>query len=121
MRQPLGSRAHGIMDYVTGASLVAASRLPPLKGTFAGTVAAATGSNVLGLSAVTDYEVGLLRLLPFKAHLALDALTGVGLLALPWIADQAENARDRIVPLAIGVLELGAVIATDPEGRGLTG
>jgi hypothetical protein len=121
MRRPLGSRGHGIMDYVTGASLLGASRLPPLRGRFAGTVAAATGANVLGLSAVTDYEVGALRLLPFKAHLAMDALTGIGLLALPWIADAAESAVDRIVPLTVGVMELGAVLATDPEGRGLTG
>jgi hypothetical protein len=121
MRQPLGSRTHGILDYVTGASLVAASRVPPLKGRFAGTVAAATGANVLGLSAVTDYEVGALRLLPFKAHLAMDALTAIGLLGLPWITDQAKSGVDRILPLAVGAMELGAVLLTDPEGRGVTG
>jgi hypothetical protein len=109
------------MDYVAGVTLLGASRLPMLRGTFAGTVAAATGANQVALSAVTDYEVGLLRLLPFKAHLALDALTGVGLLGVPWLAEQAATQRDRIVPVAIGVMEIGAVLLTDPEGRGITG
>ncbi len=81
MRKPIGSLLHGALDYLTGTSLVAASRLPALNGSFAGRALLAAGANHLAYSLVTDYELGALRKLPYKVHLAIDAAGALGLVA----------------------------------------
>ena len=120
MTQPLGSRLHGVLDYLTGAMLIGASRLPALSGRFAGRALAAAGANHLAYSLVTDYELGLVKRLPYKAHLALDAVGALGLAAAPWILGR-EEAVDRWVPGAVGLYELSAVALSDPRGRGRAG
>ena len=114
MQQPIGSKLHGALDYLTGASLVAASQLPVLRDRFAGRALLAAGANHLAYSLVTDYELGLLRKLPYKAHLALDAVGAIGLVAAGATRD---DAVDRFVPLGVGLYELGAVLLSDPDGR----
>ncbi len=122
MRQPIGSRVHGVLDYLTGVSLLAASRVPALRGSFAARAIAVAGANHLAYSAVTDYELGMVRRLPYQAHLALDGVGALGLIAAPWITGVARGSRrDWIIPLGVGVYELGAVMLSDPSGRGAGG
>ena len=115
MKQPIGSRLHGVLDYLTGASLVAASFLPPLRGRFAGRALLAAGANHLAYSLVTDYELGAVRKLPYRVHLALDALGALGLAAA---GATRSKPLDRFVPLGVGAYELGAVLLSDPNGGG---
>jgi hypothetical protein len=115
MTQPIGSRLHGIIDYAVGGSLIAASRLPPLRGRFAGRALLGAGANHLLYSAVTDYEVGLVRKLPYRAHLAVDAVAACGLLAAGLLQN---DALDRAVPLGVALQELTVVALSDPGGAG---
>ena len=117
MRQPIGSQLHGALDYLTGAKLLAASRLPVLRGRFAGRALAAAGASHIAYSVLTDYELGLVRVLPYRAHLALDAVGALGLAAAPWLAG-CKDAVDRWAPVGVGVYELSAVALSDPAGRG---
>jgi hypothetical protein len=117
MKQPIGSRLHGALDYLTGASLVAASRSPVLRGRFAGRALLAAGANHLVYSLVTDYELGVLRKLPYKLHLLLDA---AGALGLASVGATRSDAVDRFVPIGVAVYELGAVLLSDPGGGGPT-
>ena len=120
MNRPIGSRLHGALDYLTGSMLVGASQLPVLRGRFAGRALAAAGAGHLAYSALTDYELGLVKLLPYKAHLALDAAGALGLAAAPWLAGRG-HPIDRWVPTAAGIYELSALALSDPAGRGRVG
>ncbi len=115
MTQPIGSKMHGVLDYATAGGLLAASRLPGLRGSFAGRTLLSAAVNHLSYSPLTNYELGVLRKLPYKAHLALDAISAVGLM---FVGLTQQNARDRYVPIAAGVFELGAVLLSDPRGEG---
>jgi hypothetical protein len=116
MRPPIGSRLHGALDYLTGTKLVAASYLPLLRHTFAGKAMRAAGAGHIGYSLVTDYELGVVKALPYKAHLGIDAVGAVGLAAAPYLARR--EGLDRWVLVAAGIYELGAVLLSDPQGEG---
>jgi hypothetical protein len=120
MTRPIGSRLHGALDYLTGSMLVAASQLPVLRGRFAGRALAVAGTGHLAYSLFTDYELGLVKRIPYKAHLALDAVGALGLAAAPWLLGR-EDQVDRSVPVAVGLYELSAVALSDPAGRGRAG
>jgi len=78
MRKPISTRTHGILDYVTAATLAA---LPSMLGLSERTTRALQMMAIgkLGYSMLTDNELGLARLIPMKAHLAMDAANGVAL------------------------------------------
>ena len=120
MRQPIGSLLHGVLDYLTGFGLLGASRLSLLRGRFAGRALAAAGANHLAYSVLTDYELGIVRRLPYKAHLALDGIGALSLAAAPWLAGR-RRALDRWVPAAVALYELSAVALSDPSGGGRAG
>ena len=120
MTQPIGSKLHGLLDYLTGGMLIAASQLPVLRGRFAGRCLAAAGASHVAYSVLTDYELGLAKLIPYKAHLALDAAGATGLAAAPWIAGR-DDPLDRLVLAGVGLYELSAVAMSDPGGRGRAG
>src|SRR4051794_20733258 len=113
MRRPIGSRLHGALDYLTGTGLVAASLLPPLRDRYAGRALRAAGAGHLAYSLLTDYELGALELLPYRAHLGLDAGGAIGLAATSLARRQG---LDRWLPAAVGAYELSAVALSDPRG-----
>lgn len=82
----LSTRVHGVLDYGTGALLVA---LPWVGGFAIGGpeqwVSVGAGAAVLLYSLLTDYELGAVRRLGMPVHLWLDALGGVFLAASPWV------------------------------------
>jgi hypothetical protein len=119
MRPPIGSRLHGVLDYLTGTSLGAASFVPVLRGTFAGRALRIAGTSHIGYSLVTNYDLGAVKVLPYKGHLGLDAVGAIGLAAAPYVAGR--DGLDRWVPVAVGAYELGAVLLSDPRGRGIGG
>lgn len=102
-----------MLDYLTGTTLVAVSRVPRIRGRFAGRALLTAGATHLVYSLVTDYELGALRKLPYRVHLVLDAV-GAGALALAGATRR--DAIDRFVPMGVGLYELGAVLLSDPHG-----
>lgn len=79
MEKPIPTSIHGVLDYTSAATFFA---LPRMLGWPADATALATGVGVavLGSSLLTKYELGLFKVLPMKAHLMLDAGSGVVLL-----------------------------------------
>jgi len=80
------TRIHGFLDYLFGAVLIAT---PYLLG-FADFKAAHLVMLVIGLGAfgyavITDYELGIWRILKMPAHLAIDVIGGIVLLASPFL------------------------------------
>ena len=70
-------------------------------------------AGTLVYSLLTRYELGLFKVLPMPAHLALDFMSGVALCAAPFILDAESTAR--IVLVALGLFEIMASLMTQPQ------
>ena len=105
------TRVHGMVDYAIGALLIVA---PWLLGFAAGGaetwVPVLLGFGAIGYSLFTDYELGLVRRIPMRMHLGLDAGSGVVLAASPWLFGFAELVY--LPHLILGLLEIGAALTT---------
>lgn len=109
----LSTKAHGVLDYLVGALMIAAPWMFGFANGGAETwVFVALGVAAFIYSLITNYEFGVAKLLSMKTHLAFDTISGLLLAASPWIFDFAE---DVFWPhLIFGLLELGVVVLTDP-------
>jgi hypothetical protein len=85
--QVLSPEVHGVLDYVTGSTLLAAPKLFKFDraGGPAVTIPRVLGSLILGQSAITDYKAGLIKVLPFNLHLAMDYALGPFLALSPFL------------------------------------
>ena len=107
----LSSRAHGVLDYVVGLGLILSPRIFGLDTSIAeGKVPMMLGWAALIYSLLTRYELGLLKVLPFRAHLALDVMSGAFLAASPWLFWFAD--RVWVPHVVIGLFEAAAVVMT---------
>lgn len=111
------TKAHGVADYVTAGALLAAPELFRIdRGSAAGIVPRANGAAAGVYSLLTDYELGARRVLPMRAHLALDAVSGVTLAAVPWLTGGARRGFRNWVPHAlVGATEVGFALLTKTE------
>lgn len=115
MNRPISRQQHGLLDYGY-VPLVAAA--PNLLG-FAvnktpATLARAIAGGVLATTLMTRAEWGLVKVLPFKAHLAADVVVGALSLGAPWLFGFAKDTRARNAFLGIGVLGLMVDLLTQP-------
>ena len=105
------TRVHGVVDYIVGVILIVAPFvLGFADGSAAQWVPIALGIAAILYSLVTDYEWGLVRLLPMPGHLALDAASGVLMAASPWLFGFAD--RVYLPHVIFGVFEILASLAT---------
>lgn len=108
------TRLHGVLDYMTGGMLMAAPELFGLKDVPAAALTPRlAGAGAAAYSLATDYELGAVRVLPMKAHLAMDAASGVALAASPWLLGYARAGRKYWLPhVAVGAFEILAALST---------
>lgn len=107
----ISTRTHGVLDYLTGLLLIAAPYLLGFAdGTAAQYVPQILGVLLLGASLLTDYELGVMRMIPMSVHLTMDIAMGVLLAASPWLFGFA----DRVFwpHLLIGLMEVAAGFMT---------
>lgn len=102
---------HGLIDYIYG---IIAIGVPHVLG-FGGfgadhLVFWFVGFGAILYSLLTDYRLGLIKLIPFRVHLILDVLAGVFLIASPWIFGFAEHVWAPHV--IFGLLDIGVVLLT---------
>jgi len=118
--RPVDSTLHGVVDYMAGATLTTV--LPTLAGVegtrSAGQIRTA-GVIHASYSAMTDYPLGIVKAIPFKMHLALDAIGAIALGATPFVTGQYKQGRSQWVPhVALCAFELMSLAITDPTGEG---
>ncbi|MDX6378361.1 MAG: hypothetical protein QOE98_2664 [Gaiellaceae bacterium] len=120
MPHPVDATLHGVVDYTAGAMLTTIfPRLAGVEGTRSARQIRRAGAIHAGYSSMTDYPLGVTRLLPFKAHLALDALGAVALAATPFLTGQFRQGRRQWMPhVALCLFEFASLAITDPTGRG---
>jgi hypothetical protein len=115
---PISTKLHGVLDYTTGATLIAAPALFGLQGTRAGRILRGFGINHIAYSALTAYELGLGKI-PMRQHLASDALGAVAMAASPLALRTASEGRRHWLPhVLFGVYELTAVALSDTHTGG---
>jgi hypothetical protein len=120
MPRPIDSTLHGATDYTVGSLLTTAfPRLAGIEGTRAARQIRAAGAIHVGYSTITDYPLGIVKLLPYQAHLAIDALGAIALAATPFVTGQWKKGRGQWLPhVALCLFELGSLALTDPTGKG---
>jgi hypothetical protein len=118
--RPIDSTLHGFTDYTVGTALMTAlPRLLHVEGTETGNQMRATGAAHVGYSVFTAYPPGVVKLIPFKVHLAIDAVGALAVGALPFITGQWKKGRKHWVPhVALCAFELTSLVMTDPTGKG---
>jgi len=118
--RPIDSTLHGVTDYSVGAFLMTAfPKLAGIEGTRSAAQIRTAGAVHAGYSTITDYPLGVVKLLPYKAHLSLDALGALALAATPFVTGQYKRGRSQWVPhVALCLFELGSLAMTDPTGYG---
>lgn len=110
----LSTRAHGLIGSVAIAAALAVPVLLRLEEVPASAKSLRLWSaGTIALTAVTDFELGVVRVLPMPAHLAVDALVGPTLAAGPWVLGGATAGRRHWLPHALlGGTELLLALVT---------
>lgn len=107
----ISRRVHGVLDYVVGLLLIIS---PNVFGFATGGIEARIPV-ILGIAALvyslfTNYELGVFKVLSFKAHLTMDVLSGILLAVSPWLFAFSDTVwRPHLL---LGLVEIGAVLMT---------
>jgi hypothetical protein len=118
--QMVDSTLHGVVDYMAGTTLMTAMpRLAGVSGTRSAHQIRISGAFHAAYSLLTDYPLGVKRLIPYQVHLGLDAVGALALAVTPFVTGQYREGRKQWVPhLALAAFELGSLAMSDPTGRG---
>jgi hypothetical protein len=100
----LSPRIHGFIDY----AVVLLFALAPTLFGFGGTPRVACyvlAAAHLGMTLLTAFPLGALKLIPFTVHGALEGVIAVALAALPWVLgfDEMAPARNFFLASAVAV------------------
>src|ERR1044072_5337411 len=113
--RPVDSTLHGVVDYTAGATLLSVfPRLAGVAGTRSARQIRTAGAIHAGYSALTDSPLGVVKAIPYQAHLALDAIGAVALAATPFVTGQYRKGRRHWVPhVALALFELSSLAVSD--------
>jgi hypothetical protein len=118
--RPVDSTLHGVVDYTAATTLLTAfPRLAGLRGTRSERQIRIAGAVHGGYSTLTRYPLGIVKVIPYKVHLALDAAGALALAATPFVTGQWKKGRRQWVPhVALAAFELQSLAISDPSGHG---
>ena len=108
---------HGVLDYLANGVNLAFPRLLGLReAPGAALVPRIDGLAGAGYSLITDYERGAIKVLPVRAHLALDAAKGLSMAASPWLFGFAKNGTRYWLPhVLMGTADVLVALTTETE------
>lgn len=113
MRKPITTRLHGIIDYTwAAAASSAAARMH--HGTSTARLLRAAANVATGSALLTNYEYGVLRVVPMRGHLAMDVALCAALIASPLFLPSSER-RHAAIPLLFGLGGLATALLTQGE------
>lgn len=110
--QIIATRVHGILDYIVGLFVIALPFLFGMEGTTK-PLFVALGLFGIGYSLLTSYELGAVKLIPMRTHLALDVVFIVALLVLA-VATPGTGLRVTCVVAAAAAALLVALTQRTP-------
>jgi hypothetical protein len=108
------TRIHGVLDYLTGLTLIAIPLLfnwPQPEAM----IFMVLGAGALVYSLITRYELGVFKLLPMPAHLVLDLLSGLFLVAAPFLGFVADSLRPWFWAFGLFEIVVALITSTRPH------
>lgn len=109
----ISRKTHGLVDYLSAGALFALPRAAGWPRHFRDLLTTAA-AGTLGYSLVTRYELGLVRVLPFRLHLALDFAQAFTLLVAPFLMLRMRSDIRRAF-LGLSLFELAVTLLTEPN------
>lgn len=118
--RPIDATMHGMTDYTVGSLLMTVfPRLARIEGTRSAGQVRTAGAIHAAYSTITNYPLGIIKLIPYRAHLAIDALGAIALAATPFLTGQYREGRAQWAPhLGLAAFELASLAMSDPDARG---
>jgi hypothetical protein len=109
---PLPAFLHGIIEYIAAAVLIAAPLLMGFDADAAIAVGIVSGVLLLILTASSALPTGLIHTIPVQAHVVLDYLLALALIASPFLFGFSDDGTATPFFIAFGVVYLLVTIAT---------
>lgn len=109
---PIPLPLHGVIEYLAGALFIAAPFLLGFDSGAATALSIVIGVVVLALAAATDGPTSLVNQVPRSAHVALDYVLVVLLIALPFLAGFSSETTPTALFIVLGVAHLMLTIGT---------
>ena len=109
---PIPLFVHGLIEYVAGVLLIAAPFLLDFDSGAATALSIIVGVVILAIAAATDGPTSLVNQIPRSAHVALDYVLAVLLIALPFLAGFSGETAPTVLFLVLGVAHLLITIGT---------
>lgn len=108
----ISSKSHGILDYIFSAFILASPLLFKMEGTLC-TITYLLGAVHLCLTVLTDFEVGLIKVIPFRIHGLIEIIVSLGLAVLAfWFYNNA-NTFGFYYYMALAITIVVVFILTD--------
>jgi len=114
---------HGLLDYMAAVGLIVFPFVLNLGTTapLALWLSVIGGMALIAYSLMTDYTFGFAKVVPFKAHLALDLIAAVGFLAAPFVFGWSGLTAGYYFVMGVAVVLVVVLSAVDeaavvPEG-----
>jgi hypothetical protein len=119
VKEVIPTKVHGVVDYATSGALLAAPELFRLKDVPSSARAPRiAGAAATAYSALTDYELGVVKALPMKAHLVLDAASGAALAASPWVLGYRRHGVRHWLPhTLVGLSEVAVALTSRSDSN----
>lgn len=109
---PIPPGVHGILDYVLGATLIAAPFVLGFDSDTATTVCVVAGIAELGVAMTTAWSRGIIKLIPPAIHGVIDYVFVIALIAAPFIFGFDDDGTATAFFVIVGVGGLLLVAAT---------
>jgi hypothetical protein len=109
---PVPLFVHGVAEYCAGVLFIAAPFLFGFESTSATAVSIVLGVVLLVVTASSDFPTGLARTVPVTIHAVLDVVTGVFLIAAPFLFGFQDEAVPTAFFIILGVAHLLLTIGT---------
>ncbi len=111
----ISSKVHGILDYLTVIFLFAAPTLFKMDGTLCTFTYALAGIHLL-LTALTNFEPGIFKVIPFKIHGLIELIVAVVLIAVAFWFNSNGSKLGLYFYLGLAIVILIVFFLTDFKG-----
>jgi hypothetical protein len=109
---PIPAFVHGLLEYLVGALLIAAPFLLDFDTDSATAVSIVAGLLVLVVAASSALPTGLIKSIPVQAHVMIDYVVALGLIAAPFVFGFSDDGTSTAFFIVLGVVHLLLTIAT---------
>ena len=109
---PVPAFVHGLIEYVAAIVFIAAPFVLDFDSDTATAVAIVAGVLILIVAASTAMTTGLIKSIPVQAHVVLDYVLAILLIAAPFVFAFSDDGTATAFFIVLGVLHLLLTIAT---------